>query len=154
MLRNIVWGCAAGAAGTSALNAVSYADMAVRGRAASNVPSAVVDRLTARSGHPLPDTAGRENRLSALGALAGIATGAGVGVAASLLHGAGGRAPLWLGALLTGASAMACTDVPIARLGVSDPRTWSSRDWASDVVPHLAYGLVTYGIVTASQRRH
>ncbi|RPK34941.1 hypothetical protein EES40_32340 [Streptomyces sp. ADI93-02] len=44
------------------------------------------------------------------------------------------------------ALAMALTDAPIARLGVSDPRTWSAHDWASDVVPHVVHGLVTYGI--------
>lgn len=44
------------------------------------------------------------------------------------------------------ALATALTDAPIARLGVSDPRTWSARDWASDVVPHVVHGLVTYGI--------
>ncbi len=31
----------------------------------------------------------------------------------------------------------------MAALGISDPRTWSAQDWAADVVPHLAYGLVT-----------
>jgi len=31
----------------------------------------------------------------------------------------------------------------MAALGVSDPRSWGATDWASDVVPHLAYGLVT-----------
>ncbi|MFD7065216.1 hypothetical protein [Streptomyces sp. NPDC059906] len=153
ILRRIVWGCAAGAAGTTALNAVGYADMAVRRRAASSAPSAVVDRLTTRLGHPVPEMTGRENRLSALAALAGIATGTSVGVAVSLLHGVGVRAPLWLGAAITGASAMACADIPMARLGVSDPGTWSTGEWASDVVPHLVYGLVVYGVVTASQKQ-
>lgn len=32
---------------------------------------------------------------------------------------------------------------PMAGLGVTDPRSWSAGDWAADVVPHLAYGLVT-----------
>jgi len=27
-------------------------------------------------------------------------------------------------------------------LGLTDPREWSASDWASDVVPHLAYGAV------------
>ncbi len=38
---------------------------------------------------------------------------------------------------------MAASDVPIAALGVSDPRTWSLSDWASDVIPHLIYGVAT-----------
>jgi hypothetical protein len=48
---------------------------------------------------------------------------------------------------------MAAADLPMALMGVSDPGSWSGTDWASDVVPHLAYGLVTYGIITAAQRR-
>jgi hypothetical protein len=28
---------------------------------------------------------------------------------------------------------------PMTLLGVTDPRTWSTTDWAADVVPHLAY---------------
>ncbi|MFE9199255.1 putative 2-aminoethylphosphonate-binding periplasmic protein precursor [Streptomyces sp. ADI96-15] len=30
--------------------------------------------------------------------------------------------------------------LPTAGTGASDPRTWSAEDWASDIVPHLAYG--------------
>jgi hypothetical protein len=32
---------------------------------------------------------------------------------------------------------------PLTMLKVSDPRQWSPGDWAADVLPHLAYGLVT-----------
>ncbi|MEU6465766.1 hypothetical protein [Streptomyces sp. NPDC046976] len=52
----------------------------------------------------------------------------------------------------TGALAMVLTDVPIAGLGISDPRTWSPADWTSDALPHLAYGLVTYGLISAAHR--
>jgi hypothetical protein len=38
---------------------------------------------------------------------------------------------------------MASTDGVMSLLGVTDPRSWSTTDWASDVVPHLAYGFVT-----------
>jgi hypothetical protein len=38
---------------------------------------------------------------------------------------------------------MAASDIPIAALGMSDPATWGVSGWAADVVPHLAYGLVT-----------
>jgi len=31
---------------------------------------------------------------------------------------------------------------PMTVLGVTDPRSWGPADWASDVVPHLAYALV------------
>ena len=38
---------------------------------------------------------------------------------------------------------MAASDIPIAALGVSDPATWGISGWVADIVPHLAYGLVT-----------
>jgi len=38
---------------------------------------------------------------------------------------------------------MALSDVPLSLLGISDPASWSAKDWASDVVPHLAYGAIT-----------
>jgi hypothetical protein len=38
---------------------------------------------------------------------------------------------------------MAAADVPLTRLGLTDPRQWSQADWYADAVPHLAYGVVT-----------
>lgn len=136
------------------LNAVTYADMAWRGRPSSQAPARVVDQIAQEAGHPVPGSGDtRDNRLSGLGALSGIAVGCGTGAAVSLLRRVGIRMPWWLGGVVTGALAMAATDLPMARLGVSDPTSWSAKDWASDAVPHLLYGLVTYGIVTASDRR-
>ncbi|MFJ3191933.1 hypothetical protein ACIPJQ_04755 [Streptomyces griseoviridis] len=154
MIQSIVRGGMAGAAGTTVLNAVTYADMAWRGRPSSDAPAQVVEQIARDIGYPVPDPEGNlDNRLSGLGALSGIAVGCGTGMAVSVLRRAGARMPWWLGGLTTGVLAMAATDLPMARLGVSDPRTWSAKDWTSDVVPHLLYGLVTYGIVTASERR-
>ncbi|MEV6292690.1 hypothetical protein AB0M41_20145 [Streptomyces sp. NPDC051896] len=150
MFRTIARGCAAGAAGTTALNAVSYLDMALRGRPSSSIPEAVVEKITTKAGHPVPDGKGRDNRLSALGALSGTAVGVGTGVLVALLHRARLRPHAWLGAVLTGALGMTLADVPIAGLDISDPRTWSPADWASDVIPHLAYGMVTYGVLTSA----
>jgi hypothetical protein len=45
-----------------------------------------------------------------------------------------------LAAVLLGLGAMAATDAASTALGATDPRTWSPQDWASDVLPHLAYG--------------
>ncbi|KUN88267.1 hypothetical protein AQJ66_07925 [Streptomyces bungoensis] len=154
MFRSIVRGCAAGAAGTTALNAVSYADMALRGRSPSSAPEDVVDKVTTAVGHRVPDSEERGNRLSGLGALSGITVGVATGAAVALLHRAGLRPPVWLGGLLTGAMAMAASDAPMAGLGVSDPRTWSAADWTADVIPHVAYGLVTYGAVAAADGDH
>jgi len=144
MLKALLRGAAAGAAGTTALNAVTYLDMALRARPASETPQHAVDKIADRSGHPVPGSGEeKENRLGGLGPLAGIATGVGVGAAAGLLRPILGRLPTLVGATLLGAAAMAGSDVPLAKLGLTDPATWSSVDWLSDVVPHFAYGLVT-----------
>jgi hypothetical protein len=81
----ILAGAAAGAAGTAALNAVTYVDMTVRGRPASDTPERTVEN----------------------------------------------------------------TDSSMASMGISDPRTWSAADWLADLLPHLAYGLVTYATLQA-----
>ena len=144
----------AGAAGATVLNAVTYADMAWRGRPASEAPAQAVDEIAKGTGHPIPGAgSSRDNRLSGLGALSGIAVGCATGAAVSLLRRSGLRMPWWLGGVVTGALAMAATDLPMARLGVSEPADWSAKDWASDVVPHLLYGFATYGIVEAAERR-
>ncbi|MEU0251025.1 hypothetical protein ABZ299_00495 [Streptomyces sp. NPDC006184] len=154
MTHSILRGCAAGAVGTTALNAITYADMAVRGRPSSDTPADAVDKITTKSGHPVPGSGDiRDNRLSGLGALSGIAVGCTTGVAVSLARRAGARMPLWLGGLLTGTLAMAATDLPLARLKISDPTTWSAQDWVSDIVPHLVYGLITYAVVAAEEDR-
>ncbi|MCG7202728.1 hypothetical protein [Streptomyces arenae] len=151
MIQTLVRGGAAGAAGTTVLNTVTYADMAWRGRASSQAPAQVVDKIAHDAGYEVPGSGEtRDNRLSGLGALSGILVGCGTGAAVSLLHRAGIRPPWWLGGAVTGALAMAATDLPMARLDVSDPTSWSVTDWVSDVVPHLMYGLVTYGLVAAT----
>lgn len=151
MFKALLRGAAAGAAGTTALNAVTYIDMAVRARPASETPQQAVDKIADQAGHPVPGRGEeKENRLGGLGPLAGIATGVGIGAAAGLLRPILGRLPTVVGAAVLGAAAMAGSDVPLTKLGLTDPATWSSVDWLSDVVPHFAYGLVTY---TTLQRR-
>ena len=44
--------------------------------------------------------------------------------------------------IVLGLAAMAVSDVPATALGVTDPRGWGLDSWASDTIPHLAYGLV------------
>jgi len=149
--RGVLRGAAAGAAGTTALNAVTYLDMVVRGRPASDAPEQLVRRLADRAGVDLPGgRKERSNRVAGLGPLAGSATGVGIGVLAGALRSAGLRLPTVVGGPLLGAAAMAASDVPLAALGVSDPRTWSAVDWVSDVVPHLVYGLITHATLTAA----
>ena len=150
MTREILSGAAAGAAGTTALNAITYLDMAIRGRGSSSTPQQTVEAVASRLPVSVPgEGETRDNRVSGLGSLSGIATGIGVGVFFGLLRRSGVRLPPPLGAVVVGLAAMAATDLSMARLHVSDPRTWSATDWLSDLVPHLAYGAVTYATLEA-----
>lgn len=145
--RALAVGAAAGAAGTTALNAVAYLDMAVRGRPTSDTPERTVERLADELGVEIPgDPDTRSNRVAGLGPLTGIAAGVGVGIAGGLLAGRV-RLPLPLAALVFGAAAMAASDGSMAALGVTDPRTWPASSWLADLVPHLAYGAVTAAVL-------
>jgi hypothetical protein len=144
LVKGLVNGALAGAAGTTALNAASYLDMAWRGRAASTTPTDSVERLAERTGVTIPGTeAQRGNRVEALGPLLGIATGMGLGA----VLGAAGSLGLRTGPVasvgVASLAALLVSNVPMTALGITDPRTWSAADWVSDIVPHLAYGAVT-----------
>ena len=142
----VVKGAAAGAAGTTALNAVTYLDMAVRGRPASSTPEETVEKLAHTVHTEVPgDEETRSNRLSGLGPLTGIATGVGVGAVAGLIA-RSTRLPTPVLAGVVGGVAMVGSNGPMTLLGITDPRTWSASSWVSDVVPHLAYGLVTAAV--------
>jgi hypothetical protein len=142
MVRAIGRGLAAGAAGTTALNAVTYLDMALRARPASPMPAKAVDLMSDKADRPIPgEGEDRDNRREGLGALMGIATGLGVGVAAGIAGPILTRLPTMLSGLLVGAGAMAASDLPMASLGLTDPKQWSAPDWAADAAPHAAYGL-------------
>jgi hypothetical protein len=143
-IRFLLRGLAAGAAGTTALNAVTYADMVWRARGESDLPQKSVESLAARVGLTIPGSGDvRQHRLDGLAALSGMLTGAGIGIVAAGLGPLLRRLPLLPAGVLVGGAAMAGTDVSITRLGLTDPRTWSTADWLSDVVPHLAFGVVT-----------
>lgn len=149
MLGNAVKGAIAGLAGTTALNAATYADMAWRGRAASRAPEQAVEELAKRAGRDVPgEGEAGQNRLQGLAALAGIATGMLIGAAAGQLRGViRGLGPV-LGPVLVGGAAMAVTDFGMYRLGVSDPRSWDAGSWLSDAAPHYAYGVVTWVLLS------
>lgn len=151
LMRNLFAGAAAGAAGTTALNAITYLDMAVRGRGSSGTPEQTVDTLAGAVGVDIPgDEETRGNRLTGLGALSGIVTGVSMGAVLGALRSVGLKPGPLTGSVLAGGIAMAGANVPMARLGISDPTAWSAQDWAADVVPHLAYGLVTYATLRAA----
>jgi hypothetical protein len=141
MRTALMKGLIAGAAGTTALNAVTYADMALRGRPASDTPERAVASLAQRLGQDVPGEGPvREHRVSGLGALTGIATGLATGAVFGALAPAVRRLPFGLAAFAIGAVAMAGSDVPMTRLGLTDVGEWSPADWAADAVPHLFYG--------------
>ncbi|GAA5138718.1 hypothetical protein [Pseudonocardia adelaidensis] len=151
MTRSFLAGLAAGAAGTTALNLVTYLDMVVRARPASTTPEATVRRTEELTGTELasggPDSEEASNRRSGLGALLGIAAGLGTGAAYGLVHRRLDGVPLVLRAVGVGLAANVGTTGPMAALGISDPLSWSSSSWVSDLVPHLAYGLTTAAVV-------
>lgn len=133
-------GAIAGAVGSTALNVVSYLDVALRARPESNVPGETVDRLADIAHVNLGSGARAANRRSGLGPLIGYGLGIAAGVAFALYAG-GRRQPLPMAAGVLGAGVMTMTDGSITALGISDPRTWRRSDWISDIIPHLAYGL-------------
>jgi hypothetical protein len=143
-------GLAAGAAGVTVLNAITYLDMAVRARPSSDSPSKAVEQLAEKAGVTIPGKDDeRENRLAGLGPLAGILTGTAVAVAAAYARPALARIPAPLAAAVLGALAMAGSDGPLVGLGLTKLGDWSAADWASDVVPHLGYGVAVNATLAA-----
>jgi hypothetical protein len=146
-------GAAAGAAGSTALNAVTYLDMAVRGRGTSSTPEQTVEKLADKAHVTIPGTGEkRENRLQGLGPLTGLVAGVGVGVLTGLARASGFRSAPLVGTALTTVGVLVAANGPMAVLGISDPRTWSATDWISDLVPHLAYGVVVKTTMDAFDR--
>lgn len=146
--KGLLTGCAAGAAGTTALNTVTYLDVVLRARPTSSTPEDTVEALAAKFGLTIPgDQDQRANRVAGLGPLTGLATGVGVGALLGVARGLGVRPAPMLGGALAGLAAMAASNGPMTGLGVSDPRTWAPRDWVADIFPHLGYGVVTAAVL-------
>jgi hypothetical protein len=150
-VNDLVAGAVAGAAGTTALNVTTYLDMAVRGRPASTMPEEAVKLAGDKLGVPIAPhdwqseevRAKAANRQTALGALAGLATGISVGALYGLARGRARGIRIPVAGVVAGLGAMALSDVPLAASGLTDPRQWGVAGWASDVVPHLVYGFFT-----------
>lgn len=145
ILTGALAGAAAGATGTTALHAVTYLDMAVRGRPASRTPEDTIERVAGRF-IPGADEQ-RRNRIAGLAPLGGIAVGVAVGALVGGAYGLGARLPAPLAVLAVSGVAMLAANAPMTRLGITDPRTWTRADWLADVVPHLAYGAVTAAVL-------
>lgn len=151
--RGLLVGAAAGAAGTTALNAVTYLDMAVRARPTSDTPQTTVEKLADAAHLPIPgEGEARDNRVAGLGPLTGLAAGVGVGALIGLVRSGGLRPGVAVTCLTAAVGALIGSNGPMVVLGITDPRTWTATDWASDVIPHLAYGAVTAGVLTQLDR--
>ncbi len=151
--RGALRGAAAGAAGTTALNAVTYLDMVLRGRGTSSTPEDTVEKLSDKIHVPVPGEGDeRDNRVSGLGALTGIVSGVGIGGLLGVIRTAGWRPGILAGSTAATLGALLGTNGPMTTLGITDPRTWPPSSWVSDVVPHLAYGVVTACVVAGLDR--
>ena len=157
MLRGVLLGAVAGATGNLTLEIVTYGDMLLRGRAASGVPAKVAGILADDFGIEALASAATgneaDNRRSAAGALLGYALGIGLGGAYGLARPGLGRISTPLAGVVVGLAAMAAADVSYAVTGASDPKTWTTVDWISDLVPHIIYGLVTVATYETIARR-
>lgn len=156
MRRELLQGVAAGAAGTTALNAVTFLDMVVRARPASTTPEQTVRTAEKKAHLQLaadgPDSQTAHNRRSGIGALVGIAAGLGTGALYGLARPRLGRLPLAVLGTAAGLAANVGTTGPMAAFGITDPRTWSRSSWLADLVPHLAYGLATAAVFEQMRR--
>jgi hypothetical protein len=150
VLTGIGRGAAAGAAGTTALNAATYLDMALRGRPASTTPRESVERLADRIGVDVPGNAEeRKNRLAGLGPMLGVAAGIGAGAMLGLARGFGWRPRLVTSTVAATLIAFVAGNGPMTVLGVSNVTSWSPQEWVADVAPHAAYGLVAAAVLAA-----
>ena len=131
-------GVIAGAAGATALNAVTYLDQTIQGDAATSSPASGAPAAAASELTGVDAT-----RAAGLGPLGGLAIGLGVGAVAGLTRGANATPPPLVAAVVTGVAAMLVGD------GVAVATGTAESDWASpakllrNLVPHLAYGVVT-----------
>lgn len=151
-ISTVATGAAAGAAGVTALNAVTYLDMVLRARPASSTPEESVRKLSQATGISVPGNDDeRGNRVAGLGPLLGIGTGVMAGVALGIARGVGWRPSALMGTVAATGVAFVAGNAPMTLLHVTDPRKWSASGWISDLVPHLAFGVVA-GALLRSRR--
>ncbi len=149
--RHLFQGAIAGAAGTTALNAATYLDMALRARPASSTSEQTVERGATLLGLSLPGDEDEEHaRASGLGSLLGAVTGVGAGAALGAFRGVTGRPCSPVGTVgAAWALAMLAGNGPMTGLRVTDPRRWRAVDWVADIIPHLAYAAVAAAALDA-----
>jgi hypothetical protein len=146
-------GLVAGAVGTLALDAVSYADIAWRGRPPSELPAETLHAMLHRRAGVEHDARDR-NRELGLAALGGYSVGLAIGAAYGLLAPVVTRLPLWARAVAVGGAALVAGNAGPVLNGITNPREWGVAGWAADIAPHAAYGLatvVTFDVVVRSR---
>src|SRR6185437_8870217 len=117
-------GLAAGAAGVTTLNAITYLDVSLRARPSSDSPSQAVEQLAAKAGGEIPGKGDdRDNRLAGLGPLTGILVGTAIGVTAAFARPVLAKIPAPLAAATLGALAMAGSDGPLSHSASPSPAT-------------------------------
>jgi hypothetical protein len=153
MLKGLWRGVAAGAAGTTALDTVTYLDMVLRGRPASSAPEKTVEALSDRTAVTVPgEGEEHDDRIAGLGALSGVLAGLGTGALLGLTRAAGLRPGLVGTGIAATVIALIGTNGPMTALGITDPRAWPVEDWIADIVPHAAYGFAVAAILTDLDR--
>lgn len=162
--RPLLNGLTAGAVGTAVLNTVTYVDMVIRDRPSSDVPARTAERATDLAGITLAaeEDQGDEdsqpqdqNRKQGVGALMGYVAGYGVAAVYGMLRpNVLANVPRSVAGVGVAAAATAATVLPYAALGVSDPRTWPTKSWAADIIPHLFYGWATAAAFDALHGGH
>jgi hypothetical protein len=147
-LRGLALGAAAGAAGTTALNATTYLDMAIRGRPTSSTPEDAIEALSDALHVPVPgEGETRDNRIAGLGPLSGLVAGLATGALLGAARAAGWRSDLRGTTVVAALAVLVAGNGPMTVLGVTDPRTWPVSSWIADIVPHLAYAVVTAAVL-------
>ncbi len=121
-------GAAAGAAGTTALDVITYLDIAVRGRPTSTTPERTVEAMARLFGLTVPGTGDvLANRLLGLGALTGYAAGIGMGLILGLAYALGWRPGLFVATLVATAIALIGTNGPMTVLRGDRPADLGRR---------------------------
>jgi hypothetical protein len=132
-------GLAAGAAGTAALNPVSYADMALRARPPSKVSRRVVKEFARWAGVRNME----QPRVQGLSMLLGYADGFGAGVLFGVLRPRMRGIPWFAAGAALGVFTMVLSEGTATAMGKTDPRAWGVSGWLVDLVPRTLYGCVT-----------
>jgi hypothetical protein len=147
--KHVIDGLIAGAAGTAALDATTYADMALRARGASDLPQKMVREFAKMAGDaqlskpPEELSEEQQHRRNGLGGLIGYADGFGAGALYGLVRPAVRDVSwFWMGLGLA-ALTMLLSEGTATALKQTDPRKWGVSGWIADIVPRVVYGWVT-----------